>query len=161
MRCISPFSLSSADASALGAFAKGQDHVETFVAYYIAQRDDAELLSYGNALYDDETWRRAGSGGVTATVDGAPITVAQTRLLFRGGGRVVWAWYWVDGRFTADPRLAKLLHLKAVLTGADQAMAIVAIAADYVETPAEARATLERFIADLGPIAPWLASAAP
>lgn len=150
-----------ADASALVAYGKGDDRVEAFVAYYAVQRHDAELLSYRNALYDGKAWRRAGGGRAAVIVDGAAIDAAQVRLLSRRAGRLVWSWYWVDGHFTADPLLAKLYHLRAVLTGGGHAMAIVAIAADYVETPAEARATLERFVADLGPLGPWLAGAEP
>jgi EpsI family protein len=148
-----------ADATATAAFTDGGDVVETFVAFYVAQRDGAELLWYGNALYDGEVWRRAGGGHAGITIDGRSLEVAQVRLLSRRGGRLVWSWYWVDGRYTADPRVAKLLYLKAVLTGANPAMATVAIAADYVEAPTEARAVLERFIADLGPLRPWLAAA--
>jgi EpsI family protein len=98
---------------------------------------------------------------VTVAIDGTPVDAAQVRLLAHDKGRLVWNWYWVDGRFTADGRLAKLLQLKAALTGSSQAMAIVAIAADYRETPDEARATLDEFVADLGPLGPWLASVAP
>jgi len=83
------------------------------------------------------------------------------RLLAHDKGRMVRSWYWVDGRFTADGRLAKLLQLKAALTGSSRAMAIVAVAADYRETPDESQATLDQFVADLGPLGPWLASVAP
>ncbi len=148
-----------ADADVLAALESGPGHVEVYVGYYAWQRPGAELVAFGNRVYDDKVWKRAGGGAARVTIDGAPVEVAQTRLVTHGRNRLVWQWYWVAGRFTGDGRLAKVLNLVAILTGGERAAAVVAIAADYDESPAEAVATLERFIAELGPVGPWLQAA--
>jgi EpsI family protein len=43
------------------------------------------------------------------------------------GTRLIWHWYWVDGRFTARGATAKLLQLAAELTGTQRAAALVAL----------------------------------
>jgi EpsI family protein len=84
--------------------------------------------------------------------------VAQTRLISGRGGRIVWNWYWVDGEFTASPQLAKLLQVVARLFGGQEAAAVVAVAADYVERPAEAAELLQEFLDQAPPLAAILDS---
>jgi exosortase A len=145
-----------ADAERLEAFEDGRGRVEVYVGYYAWQRPDAELITYDNLVYDDEIWKRAGDQGVRATIDGAPMMVTRFDLIGAGHRRMVWVWYWVDGRFTADRRLAKALNLAAILTGGERRAAVIALAADYEDDPAEAGEALARFAADLGPVGAWL-----
>src|SRR5262249_42118903 len=58
----------------------------------------------------------------------------QARLLslgMKGLRRQILTWYWVDGRYTADPYAAKLLQLEAKLGGGPPAAAIVSVSLDY------------------------------
>lgn len=150
-----------ADAELRRTYSDGADRVDVYVAYYAVQREEAELLQHGNTVYDNESWRRAGGGGAQVTIDGVPLRVEQTRLLAQDAGRVVWQFFWVDGRFTGDRRMAKFLGLWATLSGDEPGAAAIALAADYAEDPAEARAVLARFVADMGALGPWLGAAAP
>lgn len=81
-------------------------------------------------------------------VDGTPLTVRYIRMLSRTRARIVWYRYWVDGRFTPNPYVAKLLEAKAKILGGVSAVAAVAIAADYTDTLAEAERVLQSFLED-------------
>ena len=65
-------------------------------------------------------------------------------------GRLVWYWYWVDGTHTADPLYAKFLETKTKLVGGRQDAALIAVATDFADEPAEAAAALQAFLDDLG-----------
>lgn len=119
--------------------------VVLFVAFYARQREGAELVNWANTI-PGEAWTRAGSGKAEARIDGKVRPVAYTRMMSPSGRRLVWSWYWVGGRFTADPSVAKILQVKARLLGGNPAAAVVAVAADYDETPAQAVAPLRSFI---------------
>ena len=68
-------------------------------------------------------------------------------------------WFWVDDRFTASPYVAKFLQAKATICGGVEASAVVAVATDYREDPAEAESTLRKFLARLAPLKPILRQA--
>ena len=135
--------------------------VELFIAYYARQRLDAKVIAQFNSLYDGERWARAGSFAARATVDGAPLPVAGTRLLGdMRERRVVLNWYWVDGAFTASGLRAKLAQARAELVTRRRAAAAIALAANYVEDPDDAVRLIDEFLKAAEPLAPMLARAA-
>lgn len=81
-------------------------------------------------------------------VDGTPLTVRYIRMLSRTRARIVWYWYWVDGRFTPNLYVATLLEAKAKILGDVSAAAVIATAADYTNTPAEAERVHQSFLED-------------
>ena len=83
-------SFRGADAELIQGYAAGDRRVDYFVAYYRRQRQGAEIVSWHNRTADEEAWLRAGSGQRTAVVEGAPMTVAYTRMLSNTTGRVAW-----------------------------------------------------------------------
>jgi exosortase A len=92
-----------------------------YVAYYRRQDSQRKLVSSENMLArsDDGFWAVVGRGG--AEVDGIPVRTASLRggTVASGGEQRlrVWQWYWVDGELTASDIKAKLLTLKARLSG--------------------------------------------
>ncbi len=149
-----------ADADVLYHFVSGRAQVDHYIAFYSYQREGAEVVQAQNRFSDDVRWRRTGWGKAQATVDGGPLNVRSVRMVTSGGGRVAWYWYWVDGEFTADPRMAKLLQLRATLLNGIPAAAVVAVSAEYRESPDEAVAALREYLEDLAPIGPVLKRAA-
>jgi exosortase A len=134
------------DGEILQSYAAGGRTVRLYVAYYGHQRQGAEVVNYANRFADGERWVRAGGGRAEAIIEGKPMTLLRTRMLSRGTGRVLWHWYWVGGEFTASPYVAKLLEIKAKLLRGTEAAAVIAVAADYDIAPAQAVATLHRFL---------------
>jgi EpsI family protein len=75
--------------------------------------------------------------------------VQVTEVRFAGQRRLVMAWYWVGGRFTADPLTAKLLQAKAALLGGPAAAAVVVVSTPYRSDASAARAILVEAVAAL------------
>ncbi|MBI3710360.1 MAG: EpsI family protein [Proteobacteria bacterium] len=146
-----------ADAELRRDFVAGSDRVAFYVAYYVRQRQGAKVISFDNRLYDEKDWHRLGSADAAELViDGQKLTAAADGLIAQKQRRLVWYWYWVDGRFTASRATAKLLQARAELLGGQRGAAIIAVAADYDEKPEDAVRALRRFTAALGPLGPAL-----
>jgi EpsI family protein len=80
-------------------------------------------------------------------------------MLNRGRGRIALDWYWIGGRYTSNPYIAKALQaFDRLFVGARPAAAIV-ISATYDDRPAEAMTALKDFVADMGPLRPLLEKA--
>lgn len=117
-----------ADARLQGRLAGVGMPVDFFIAYYWRQDGERELVSWENRFHDDRYWFLLGTGRMAAVPGSASPPLATARL--HGAGderRVVWYWYWVDGRFTASPLVAKLLQAWAVLAGGEQRAAVIAL----------------------------------
>jgi EpsI family protein len=139
----------SPDAQFDSAYDDGTSRVYLHIGYYVYDRRGAQAVSSAHDFEGRKPWILAGSGNVPVVIDRQPITIQQLRSVRGTEGHVVWYWYWVDGRFTGDPYLGKLLALKAVLLGGTRASAVVAVSAGYNERPAEAEDTLHRFVGNL------------
>ncbi len=141
------------DGEFLGRYRNADDRrVDLYIGYYIRQRQGAELINSQNRLAQEETWQRAGGGGMELRHGGRAMKARFIRLLGRGRGRVVVYWYWVDGQFTASPQIAKLLLAKTVLAGGPAGAAVIAVSADYVDQPREAIEAIKAFLADAPPL---------
>jgi exosortase A len=144
------------DATVRASFAHGDRHVDVFVAYYTHQRRGAEAVSFDNALHSDPRSIRVGTGLTVAPVDGQPTTIGYTRLLGPRGGRLIWQWYWIDGKFTAVTYVAKLLQVQARLLGGPPAAAVVLMSSAYGERPQEAMEAMSDFLRATPPLRPML-----
>ncbi len=142
------------------SFARGGRRVDLYVAYYAYQRQGAEVVNETNRFEDGKSWVGADSGRRQAVVDGAPLTLAYRRLQSAGVDRVVWYWYWVDGRFTSNPYVAKALQAKARLWGGVGAAAVVAIAAEDAADPEGIDDLLGDYLEHAGPLGDMLRQAA-
>ncbi|WP_282604513.1 exosortase A [Pelagibius sp. Alg239-R121] len=138
-----------ADTELHSSYLKDEQQVDFYLAFYTSQRQDAEVVNSSNRFEDGRFWDRAGSGKFEAVIEGEARDVNYVRLLAQRRGRVVWYWYWVDGRFTASPYVAKLLQVKARLFGGVRSAAAIAIATDYIDAPVDAHAVLRDFTAQM------------
>jgi len=134
------------DAESLQAYADGDSTVTYYVAFYTHQRAGSEIVNEMNRFDDEKAWRRLGSGSHVVNIDGHMLTIRVSRLKSARTKRLVWYWYWVDGQFTGNRYLAKLLQAKARLFGGVSAAAVFAVAADYEESPEKAVRSLENFL---------------
>lgn len=139
-------------------YARGDRRVRFALAYLARQTQGGEVVAEGNSLLDADIWLRLGGGSDRMILAGRPLDVAYTRYM-KGTDtrRLVWRWYWVDGRFTANPYLAKLYEVRAKLFGGIEGAAVIAIAADYGDRREKAVKTLRDFARDLGPLDGYLA----
>jgi EpsI family protein len=132
----------------LDAYHKDGQSVGVYVGFYAAQRQGQELVNDLNTVYQPQRWRvnaerRVAVGGK----EPGPKEVQETELSSAAGIlRLVWHWYAINGENTAEPWLAKLLHLRGVLSGKSTG-AIIAVSTEYVTDPADTRPLLKNFTA--------------
>lgn len=130
-------------------FAAPGARLERVAAWFPNQGQGREVVNRQHDLLGPG-WQRLSSARVALTVDGQPVEALELRLTGRDGARrVVWSWYWVDGAFTGDDRLAKLLQARALLLGRSDAGALLAVSAEYAD-PLEEPATLGALRAFVG-----------
>lgn len=132
------------------SYRQAETQVDVYLAFYVSQRQNAEVVNSSNRFADGKLWDRAGSGRLEAVIEGSPQEVNYERMLAQRRGRVVWYWYWVDGRFTSSPYFAKLLQVKSRLLGGIRSAAAIAIATDYIDAPVDAHAVLRDFTSRMG-----------
>ena len=82
------------------------------------------------------------------STDPGAAAVAVKEVILRNASRdtrVVWYWYYVGGRETANRYIAKLYQATGVVTGLDDGI-LIAISARCENTCDEARSTLQQFL---------------
>jgi EpsI family protein len=129
---------------------KDGERVGLSMRYYRNQTPGAGLISSTNLLVGDsetDPWRRTGSSARIEQIGERQLQVRETRLRGPDGALVVWQWYWIDGGFTANDYLGKLLQAKERLLMRGDDGAGVMVYARYDENPENARAALRSFLA--------------
>lgn len=104
--------------------------VDLFIGYYWRQSEGREVVSARNRPAPRDRWLRLEAARERVEVDGVNERVAASRFGSGKHRRLVWHWYWVNGRYTDSPFLAKLLTARARLLGDEQRAAFVAISAE-------------------------------
>jgi exosortase A len=137
------------DAELRQRYWRGDSTVDLYVGYYCAQHQGAEIVSQAHSLTGGEHWLVQARGRDRVHAGAGERAVQLTEVRFAGQRRLVMAWYWVGGRFTADPLLAKLLQAKAALVGGPAAAAVVVASTAYRSDARAARATLGAALAAL------------
>jgi EpsI family protein len=126
--------------------------VDLYVGYYCSQRPGAEVVSQAHRLTGDAHWLVQAQGRDRLDSGANQVPVQTTELRSAGQRRLVAVWYWVDGRFTADPFAAKLLQAKAALLGGPASAAVIVASTPYDGDASAARATLGQALAAMAPL---------
>ena len=109
-----------ASAIVQGSLQQRELPVEAYIAYFARQHYKGEMIRYGNGVLalNSKQWGTFARRNVMVEGAGGGVEV-QERLARRGADeRLIWSWYTVAGRSTASERIAKILTLRAMLTGA-------------------------------------------
>jgi exosortase A len=127
--------------------------VDLYIAYYVAERQGAEMVNAQNTLANRKVWRTVREDQRSVMIDGQTVRVRETMLLSASGTRrLVWSWYWVADAFTSSTTYAKLLRARAQLLGGPLRAAAVVVTASYDGAPARAADLLRDFVDHS---APW------
>ena len=135
-----------ADTVVTRTYQDGNQQVHLVLALYARQHQGKELISQTNTLVDKNRWVMLMEGRREIRVNGQSLTVRENRLRSTVANRLIWSWYWVDGRFTSNPYLAKLFHAKAKLFGGPRHSALLAVGTDYEYEKTDATKILEDFL---------------
>jgi exosortase A len=145
-------------AEAARGYASPEGQVDVFVGYFARQSSTRKLPRSLIGLADEGSWRRAGSGVATVDLNGEPVALSRERVVGRTGERVVWAVYWINGRFTASPLQAKLGQLKGELLGGRRDAAVIVIAAGVRSSSVPPEELLSKFAGNLATLRAALAA---
>jgi exosortase A len=139
------------DSKLLGHYRKDDRQILLFVAWYGAQRQDAELINSQNYMVREKhpEWRSMRRTPTQAEIAGRPLPLAESGLMAQGGNQRILAWQWhrIRGKDDINPYRAKFdLALSKLLGRADEATAII-VATPYTEDEKAAAAALKAFLA--------------
>ena len=135
----------AADAEIHLAYEAGPSRAYLHIGYYQYNRRNAQAVSSVHDFGGGGNWVTVDTGLTTARIEDRAITVRVSRSVLGRQGYLTWYWYWIDGRFTANPYLAKLLEAKTKLMGGNQAAAVIAVSTFYDDDPTKAVETLRQF----------------
>jgi EpsI family protein len=108
------------------------------------------VVNQAHQLAGGEHWLVQAQG--RDRLDASGLAVQTTQVRFAGQRRLVLVWYWVAGRFTADPLTAKLLQAQAALLGGPASAAVLAASTPYDADASDARTTLRQALAAMAPL---------
>lgn len=143
-------SLSPASRELYRQYARDDRNVGIYVAFYRNQHDGSKLISSSNLLVPrkNSPWRKVSSSTHNETVAGRPFVIRESVVQGASGPLLVWHWYWIDGTFTANDYVGKLLQAKEkFLMRGDDGASLMTFA-PYISKPAEARTAMRQFLTD-------------
>ncbi len=123
--------------------------VGLYLGVYRRQRQGAELVTSANVMVEEKhpIWSNIMMRPQRVRLRSGELALKQHLLTSRSGERLlVWSWYLVGDRHTANPYLAKLLEARSRLLGRKGEAALIAVAAPYDEKPEVAAASLTEFL---------------
>jgi EpsI family protein len=140
------FAASSGEAAAW--YASGPDQVGAYVANYSHQRQEAEVVGYGNRPEGANAAVLARAERVVRAASGTDIPIAELEVDDGGDDRrLVWLALQVAGRDASGELEAKMLQVLGAFTGRFDAQAVV-LTAECAADCAAARDVLDRFLAE-------------
>lgn len=131
----------SAPATVTRSYTRSGQRVGLHVAYFHGAGQGTDVASSVNRLLTpNDGWALAAEDTRSVPVGDDALTVIASEIHGPAGRYLVWRWYWIGGKRTASPYMAKLLQLASRLTGGRDGGAIVTLyAAIDEERPGAAR----------------------
>ena len=129
-------------------YKRDQRTVALYLWHYRNDRQGAKMITHGNRIADGEKWRRLNETMQKVMfANGLELTVHETHIRDqRGGQRIVWHWYQVANKTTAQPVLAKLLEVWAQIKGDGNGAMLVAVSTHVIGSVDQARQQLAEFL---------------
>jgi len=116
---------------------------------YSLQRNKAELIQYANRLYDGGVWRVEGTFELTLS-DGHAFHGLDLRHRGTGEFTSIAYGYYVGGVWTTDKILAKVLQIRSIFSGRDDAeLIVVGVQCDDCDKQQELAAILDTHGSDI------------
>ena len=118
------------------------------VMYYRQQPRGKGLISSLNRLVaeKDSRWSRLNASTRQETIGSRVLAVRETQLQGVSGSLLVWQWYWVNGHYTANDYIGKLLQAKEQLLMHGDDGAVLTVFAPIDGSPEKARTAMHDFL---------------
>ena len=134
------------DAELMQSYERDHQSVTLSVAYYDGTLRHTRLVNSLNSPFDARAWQRAAENERTIMVRENKFRVHETFVRSTAHDLVIWNWYWIDGRFTDDELVAKLLLGKVRLQHEHELGAAIAIVTEYSLDQRKNTEVLEDFL---------------
>lgn len=129
-------------------FQRGNQRVGLKVMLYRNQGSGSQLISSSNKLVveKDPQWQRLATSTRQEMIGSSKLMVREAVIRGVPSSLVIWQWYWIDGKFTSNDYVGKLLQArkKFLMRGGDDAALLVF--APYSDNPSEAREVIRSFL---------------
>lgn len=123
----------------------GEQKVRLYIAIYLSQRQDKELINVNNVLYDEEHWQPV-NNHIFNTTTGLNIDVREVHLKNNHGVEyLIWSWYQSSGFTTTRNIMTKLFDLYGLMTGNTQS-SVIMIAVEKQKDIDSTRQQLNNFL---------------
>ena len=127
-------------------FSQGNVNFQVYLANYARQSQGHEMIYLDNKLFNKQRWRQR-SFAQLPLAEISPLGQVNLLSLVRSNNRArsIAYWYVVNGQYSANKKVAKLLELRATLIGQPGAT-LIAVAVDHdSDEQATAIAALSKF----------------
>lgn len=139
------------DTSLVQSYSQKNTNVDLFVGYYIAQRDDAQLITSTNVLTEEkDEWKNIRQTSIEITLPGGNIKVPLAHIKNGDKEILVAYFYYLGGSAITNDYLAKLTEAEARLFGGDRSASIVSVSADAKESREKVVSAIQSFASDMG-----------
>jgi exosortase A len=144
-------------AEARTSFARDGAVVDLRIGYYRHQTNGRKMVGSESVLVksEDPAWAKVGGGSRDAFFGNRQVRVEVASLRGLPAARIyaeerlrVWTLYWIDGRLTSSPQVAKALTAWSRLTGRGDDSAVILIVGNAAQGGSDA--SLEAFLAAAG-----------
>ena len=141
-------SIYPSDAELYRFFQQGSQTVGVSIHYYRNQHPGSTLISSANRMLPekDRVWNALSSAVRTESILGRKLAVREEMIQSASVSLLIWRWYWIDGQFTENDYIGKLLQAKGKLMMRGDDGAALIVFAPYSDKPDEARQTLRSFL---------------
>jgi EpsI family protein len=135
------------------SFRKDGRVVGLYIAYYRNQEKGRELITSGNLLVspEDWSWKQVATGTDHVEWASRSVPVDKAEILGSRDRIEVFRLYWVDGRMTDSPYLAKARLAWSKLSGRGDDSALVVMFTPVLAPGDDAQATLRAFALAMSP----------
>lgn len=132
-------------------YQKNGDTVAVYLGYFATQRKGAELISYSNRLIDndDSLWRSHKSAPLNIDLNDTKVRVIQSKLTSNNKMLATWHWYGINGYYTSNDYLGKLLEAASQLLQSKQGGFYIILATPIDYDPKESTPVLQSFVNEM------------
>jgi len=142
------------DGEVYALYEKEREPVSLYLGIYRVQRQGAEVVSSSNVMVPEKhrVWTDWKIEPRAIEIGDSVYRIEQHHLSSRLGQRLlVWTWYRIGHRHTANEYWAKAIQAANRLTGGGGGGAVIAVAAPYDSRPETAARSLEEFLETMLP----------
>lgn len=138
------------DASFVQQFIQNQKPVDLFIGYYVAQRDEAQLITSSNVMTrEKDTWRNIGKSMSKMKFIGGEVNIPVVRLNNGQQDLLVAYFYYLDNRVITNDYIAKFVEAKTRIFGGDRSSSIIAISTELDENRDAALKRIRAFVLEM------------